>query len=189
MGSAWRFARCFRRPAENIPLGKGRTIRVGRRRSSLRDADCCDRDGRAPHCNPHPPSSALHQPSQWRCRHRWRCKKKILLSPDPFHPAFGALVIETAVQLTNYENKILDRHICSRRGNEADMSINPPTAASRRRLRTDALAFNGPCIETARRSSAIHSHRLCRQTAASSPTSAPQRKAGARLLLPGRSGQ
>ena len=49
-GSAWRPARCFRRPAENFLVPDGRTVWFARvtPRTSRRDADWCDRDGRAP---------------------------------------------------------------------------------------------------------------------------------------------
>ena len=52
-GSAWRLARCFRRPAGNFPSLKGDSVRfaVGAPWTSRRDADWCDRDGRAPHVN------------------------------------------------------------------------------------------------------------------------------------------
>src|ERR1017187_6886466 len=53
VGSAWRLARSFRRPAENSPSQNERTVwgwvaAPGTRR---RDADWCDRDGRTPHFN------------------------------------------------------------------------------------------------------------------------------------------
>ena len=50
IGSAWRPARCLRRPAENLLASHARKVSrvVGLPGTSRRDADWCDRDGRAP---------------------------------------------------------------------------------------------------------------------------------------------